>query len=193
MRVLAAIGAAVLAIAGAAAWVATRGSPGDVQVPRIPPAARVASPPAPPRGALVLARGHGDLAVAIAARRSAHQVRITVTVIAPDGDPPRRPCGARRTGRHEPAPGEGLRRGLLRVGRCAECVRTARGGPRERSGAPGLDGEFGLAGALARLGGTVAAGRRAGVSELAASCTGSGSRADGLRPRARGAPSRRIG
>jgi hypothetical protein len=85
VRVLAAIGAAVVAIAAVAVWIATRGSAGGVQVPQIPPALRAATPPPPPHGALVLARGHGDLAVAIAARRAAGELRLTTTVIAPDG------------------------------------------------------------------------------------------------------------
>ena len=78
---------ALLVLAGAAAWVvAGNDSPGGVAVPVVPPAtARGGAPPPPPRGALVLARGHGDLAVALAARRAGSDVRLTATVVAPDG------------------------------------------------------------------------------------------------------------
>ena len=86
MRLAAAIGAAVLVIAAAVAWFATGGSPGGVKVPVIPPATvRAGTAPEPPHGALVLARGHGDLAVALAARRAGGQVRLTATVLAADG------------------------------------------------------------------------------------------------------------
>jgi hypothetical protein len=87
MRLLAASGAVVLFIAVAAfLLVASSGSPGGVKAPRIQPATISAgTPPLPPRGALVLARGHGDLAVALAARRSGHAVRLTATVLAGDG------------------------------------------------------------------------------------------------------------
>ena len=78
---------ALLALAGVVVWViAASDSPGGVAVPTVPPArARAGTPPQPPRGALVLARGHGDLAVAVAARRAGSDVRLTATVVAADG------------------------------------------------------------------------------------------------------------
>lgn len=103
---------AALALAGVAAWViGTSGSPGGVAVPTVAPATpRQGLPPAPPRAALVLARGHGNLAVALAARRVGRGLRLTATVVAPDGTglrgldvrfalggrtlPPASPCGA---------------------------------------------------------------------------------------------------
>ncbi len=76
----------LLALAGGAVWViAGNDSPGGVAVPVVPPAKAPAGAPPPPRGALVLARGHGDLAVALAARRAGNDVRLTATVVAPDG------------------------------------------------------------------------------------------------------------
>jgi hypothetical protein len=105
-------GALVLALALGAFWlVATSGSPEGVKPPRVAPAkARAGTPPPPPHGALVLARGHGDLAVALAARRTGRDVRLTATVLAGDGTglrglqvrfavdgarlPAARPCGA---------------------------------------------------------------------------------------------------
>ena len=78
---------ALLALAGAAAWaLAGNDSPGGVAVPVVPPAtARAGTPPPPPHGALVLARGDRGLAVALAARRAGGDVRLTATVLAPDG------------------------------------------------------------------------------------------------------------
>src|SRR4051794_2085333 len=78
---------ALLALAAAATWVvAGNDSPGGVPVPVIPPAtARAGIPPPPPRGALVLARGDRGLAVALAARRAGSDVRLTTTVVSPDG------------------------------------------------------------------------------------------------------------
>ncbi len=111
-RSVAALAAVLLALAVAAAWmVAGRGSPGAIGVPVVAPAkVRAGTPPPPPRGALVLARGHGALAVALAARRSGATVRLTATVVSPDGSgrrglplefvvdgralPAARPCGA---------------------------------------------------------------------------------------------------
>ena len=78
---------ALLALAAAAAWaLAGNDSPGGVAVPVVPPAtARTGTPPPPPHGALVLARGDRGLAVALAARRAGSDVRLTATVLAPDG------------------------------------------------------------------------------------------------------------
>ena len=78
---------ALLALAGAATWaLAGNDSPGGVAVPVVPPAtARTGTPPPPPHGALVLARGDRGLAVALAARRAGSDVRLTATVLAPDG------------------------------------------------------------------------------------------------------------
>ena len=80
--------AAVLSLALAAGvWlVAASGSAGGVPVPVVPPAAaRSGTPPPPPRGALVLARRAGDLAVALAARHAGPVVRLTATIVEPDG------------------------------------------------------------------------------------------------------------
>ena len=78
---------ALLALAGAAVWVlAANDSPDGVAVPTVPPAKAPAGlPPPPPRGALVLARGHGTLAVGLAARRAGSDVRLTATVVTGDG------------------------------------------------------------------------------------------------------------
>jgi hypothetical protein len=87
-RARSAAGAAVaVALALVAAWlILARGSSGGVRPPHVPPAAvRAGAPPPPPHGALVLARGHGDLAVALAARRSGRAIRLTTTVVAGDG------------------------------------------------------------------------------------------------------------
>jgi hypothetical protein len=111
MRLLLAIAALLALGAVVVAVVASGGSSGGVKAPRIPPAtARSGTPPRPPHGALVLARGHGDLAVALAARRAGPELRLTGTVIASDGTglsglrvrfvvgaaalPPAKPCGA---------------------------------------------------------------------------------------------------
>jgi hypothetical protein len=111
MRLLLAFAAVLAAVVGGVAVVvASRGSSGGVEVPRIPPAAvRTGAWPPPPHGALVLARGHGDLAVALAARLSGSELRLTGTVVASDGTglaglrvrfavgdklPAARPCGA---------------------------------------------------------------------------------------------------
>lgn len=111
MRLLLAF-AAVLAVAVAGvALVVSRGSSGGVRVPHVPPArVRAGTPPHPPQGALVLAQGRGDLAVALAARRHGSELRLTGTVVAGDGTglsglrlrfavggkplPAARPCGA---------------------------------------------------------------------------------------------------
>ena len=87
MRLLAACGAVVLVIAVAVALlISASGSAGGVKVPQFQPAlAASGSAPTPPHGALVLARGHGDLAVALAARRQGGEVQLTATVIAADG------------------------------------------------------------------------------------------------------------
>ena len=132
MRLLALSGALALALALGALWlVRASGSPQAVEPPSVAPAkARAGTPPLPPRGALVLARGHGDLAVAIAARRMPGGVRLTATVLAGDGTglsglrvrfavdgaqlPPAKACGA----------------GLLCLGRAREHCRQARGGRR---------------------------------------------------------------
>jgi hypothetical protein len=85
MRLLLAC-AAVLAIGvGAVVLVAASGSSSGVKPPRIGAAhARAGTPPLPPHGALVLARGHGDLAVALAARRAGSGLRLTATIVAGD-------------------------------------------------------------------------------------------------------------
>lgn len=87
MRLPAAIGAVVLVIAGGALWLlSSGGSSGGVEVPDVPPAkVRAGLPPHPPRGALVLARGLGDLAVAVAVKRAGAALRLTATVVAGDG------------------------------------------------------------------------------------------------------------
>jgi hypothetical protein len=85
MRLLLAFAAVLAVIAGAVALVVSRGSSAGVRVPRIPPArVRAGTPPRPPHGALVLAQGHGDLAVALAARRQGSELRLTATVVAGD-------------------------------------------------------------------------------------------------------------
>jgi hypothetical protein len=110
MRLLLAF-AAVLAIgAGVVVVVVSGGSSGGVEAPRIsaavPPSGTA---PNPPHGALVLARGDGDLAVALAVRRAGPALRLTGTVLASDGTglaglrvrfavgatqlPPAKPCG----------------------------------------------------------------------------------------------------
>jgi hypothetical protein len=78
---------ALLALAGIVIWmIRANDSPGGVAVPIVSPArARAGTPPPPPRGALVLARGHGDLAVALAARRAGSDIRLTATIVAADG------------------------------------------------------------------------------------------------------------
>jgi hypothetical protein len=80
--------AVVLAIAaGAVLVVLSGGSSGGVKAPRISSAIpRRGTAPPPPHGALVLARGDGDLAVALAARRAGSRLRLTGTVLAPDGN-----------------------------------------------------------------------------------------------------------
>ena len=85
MRLLLAF-AAVLAVAVAGvALVVSRGPSGGVKVPQIPPArVRAGTPPRPPHGALVLAQGHGDLAVALAARLQGPELRLTGTVVTGD-------------------------------------------------------------------------------------------------------------
>jgi hypothetical protein len=110
MRLLLAFAAVLAVAAGGVVLVVSRGS-GGVRVPRIPPArVRSGTPPHPPHGALVLARGHGDLAVALAARRRGSELRLTGTVVAGDATglsglrvrfavggttlPAARPCGA---------------------------------------------------------------------------------------------------
>ena len=86
MRLVVAI-AAVLAIGvGVVVVVASGGSSGGVRAPEIGAAVPSAgTAPPPPRGALVLARGDRDLAVALAARRAGSELRLTATVIASDG------------------------------------------------------------------------------------------------------------
>jgi hypothetical protein len=87
MRLLLAL-AAVLAIAlGVVVVVASSGSEsGVVHTPHVGAAvASAGTAPPPPHGALVLAQGHGDLAVALAARRAGRELRLTGTVIASDG------------------------------------------------------------------------------------------------------------
>ncbi|HET6172693.1 MAG TPA: hypothetical protein VFD90_08810 [Gaiellales bacterium] len=86
MRLLLVFGALLAVVAAVAVVVASSGSSSGVKVPTIPPAAvRSGTPPRPPRGALVLAQGHGDLAVALAARRAGSQLRLTGTIVASDG------------------------------------------------------------------------------------------------------------
>jgi hypothetical protein len=86
MRLLLAL-AAVLAIGvGVVVVVASGGSSSGVKAPQIGAAVpRAGTAPSPPHGALVLARGDGDLAVALAARRVGPVLRLTGTVIASDG------------------------------------------------------------------------------------------------------------
>jgi hypothetical protein len=86
MRLLLAF-AAVLAIGvGVVVVVASGGSSSGVKAPQIgAAAARAGAAPPPPHGALVLARGRGDLAVALAARLAGSELRLTGTVIASDG------------------------------------------------------------------------------------------------------------
>jgi hypothetical protein len=78
---------ALLALACVAAWaVAGNSSSRGVAVPVVAPAIpRAGTPLPPPRGALVLAQGRRGLAVALAARRAGGDVRLTATVMAPDG------------------------------------------------------------------------------------------------------------
>jgi hypothetical protein len=86
MRLLLAFAALLAAAAGVVVVVAASGSSSGVKAPHIPAAiAPAGSPPHPPHGALVLAKGHGDLAVALAARRAGSKVRLTGTVVAADG------------------------------------------------------------------------------------------------------------
>jgi hypothetical protein len=86
MRVVLAFAAALAIAVGVVVVIASGGSSGGVEAPQIGAAvARAGTPPLPPHGALVLARGHGDLAVALAARRAGSQVRLTATVVASDG------------------------------------------------------------------------------------------------------------
>jgi hypothetical protein len=86
MRLLLGFAALVAVVVGVVAVVASSGSSGGVEVPGISAAApAVGTPPRPPRGALVLAQGHGDLAVAIAARRAGSALRLTGTLVASDG------------------------------------------------------------------------------------------------------------
>ena len=70
MRLLLAFAAVLaVAVAGVALVVVAWLPPAASRCPRSPPArVRAGTPPRPPHGALVLARGHGDLAVALAAR-----------------------------------------------------------------------------------------------------------------------------
>jgi hypothetical protein len=76
----------LLVVAGAVWLLAGRSSPGVVAVPAVAPAKQPAgTPPSPPHGALVLAREHEALAVGLAAQRSGSNVRLTATVVAPDG------------------------------------------------------------------------------------------------------------
>jgi hypothetical protein len=85
-RTAAAVAAVAAALALLAWLIAASRTSGGVKLPRVPPAAvRAGTPPLPPHGALVLARGHGDLAVALAARRSGRDIRLTATVVASDG------------------------------------------------------------------------------------------------------------
>jgi hypothetical protein len=87
MRPLMAL-AVVLALAvGVALVVLSGGSSGGVKAPQIAAAVpRSGTAPPPPHGAFVLARGDGDLAVALAARRAGSRLQLTGTVIAPDGN-----------------------------------------------------------------------------------------------------------
>jgi hypothetical protein len=86
MRLLLAFAALLAAVAGVVAVVAASGSSSGVKAPHIPAAiAPAGTPPHPPHGALVLAKGHGDLAVALAARRAGSKLRLTGTVVAADG------------------------------------------------------------------------------------------------------------
>jgi hypothetical protein len=86
MRLLLVFAALVAVVAGVAAVIASSGSSSGVRVPDVPAAApRAGTPPLPPRGALVLAQGHGDLAVALAARRAGSRLRLTGTLVAGDG------------------------------------------------------------------------------------------------------------
>src|SRR4051812_13094873 len=86
MRLLLVFAALLAGVAAVVAVVAAGGSSSGVKPPQIPAAAAPAgTPPHPPRGALVLARGDRDLAVALAARRAGPDLRLTGTVVAPDG------------------------------------------------------------------------------------------------------------
>jgi hypothetical protein len=111
MRLLVALAAALAIGVGAVVLVAASGSSSGVKPPQVGPAlARASTPPLPPHGALVLARGHGDLAVALAVRRAGAELRLTGTIVAGDETglsglrvhfavdgrrlAPARPCGA---------------------------------------------------------------------------------------------------
>jgi hypothetical protein len=86
MRLLLVFAALAAVVAGVAAVVVSSGSSSGVKLPHIPPAAvRSGTPPLPPHGALVLAQGHGDLAVALAARQAGSSLRLTGTLVAGDG------------------------------------------------------------------------------------------------------------
>ncbi|MDP9256173.1 MAG: hypothetical protein M3Q31_06425 [Actinomycetota bacterium] len=111
MRLLLAFAAVLCIGVAAVVVVASGGSSSGVKPPQIRAALpHAGTPPLPPHGALVLARGHGDLAVALAARRAGSDLRLTGTVVAGDGTglsglrvrfavdgrrlPPARPCDA---------------------------------------------------------------------------------------------------
>jgi hypothetical protein len=83
-RVLAVAGAVVLAALVAGGVALTQiGSGDDSTVGTSSLTVGVVAPPAPPRGALVLAGESGSRAVALAVRRA----RLTATVLSPDGGP----------------------------------------------------------------------------------------------------------
>jgi hypothetical protein len=85
MRLLVALAAALAIGVGAVVLVAASGSSSGVKPPQVGAAlARAGTPPLPPHGALVLARGHGDLAVALAVRRAGAELRLTGTIVAGD-------------------------------------------------------------------------------------------------------------
>ena len=143
-------------------------SSSGVKAPHIPAAiAPAGTPPHPPHGALVLAKGHGDLAVALAARRAGSKLRLTGTVVAADGTgltglrvrfavagrelPPAAPCGP------------GCYASATRVGAPVRHVVIAL----ERSRPSPIDRRLRPAGALAGLGRAAAAWRRSRVRAAA--------------------------
>ena len=87
MRWLAIGGVLVCALGGAALWLlGSGGTQGSLKPPVVAPArVRAGTPPPPPHGALVLASSLGNLAVGIAAQRSAGDIRVTATFVKPDG------------------------------------------------------------------------------------------------------------